>query len=61
MLVRTTAAHGNRYGSNYRKAEGDEYDAPEAVAVKLKALGLVGDAEQPAPAKPASKKAGAKA
>lgn len=56
MKVRTAVAHGNRYGDKYHKAEGDEYEAPEATAAKLKALGVVTDAEQPAKSKKAEAK-----
>lgn len=41
MRVRTLSPHNNKYGENYRKAEGDEYDAPDGAVQSLAAQGFV--------------------
>jgi hypothetical protein len=57
MRVRTLTPHNNKYGEKYRKAEGDEYDAPDGAAQSLAAQGFVAVAEdQDVPARPAKRR-----
>jgi hypothetical protein len=58
MKVRALKAHSNKYGETYRKAEGDEYNAPDGAARSLIAQGLVAIVDEgEAPAKPRRPKA----
>lgn len=40
VWVKTLRPHGNAYGDKYQKAEGAEYELPEAQAKQLVADGL---------------------
>lgn len=55
MRVRALTPHNNKYGATYRKAEGDEYDAPDGAVKSLVAQGLVAEAADNAAAPPAPK------
>lgn len=60
MKVRTLTPHNNKFGGTYRKAEGDEYDAPDGAAQSLIAQGFVAEVGDDAPPVAAPKKKGRK-
>lgn len=51
MKVKTIKPHANGYGAKFEKADGDEYEIPDASAKTLIDEGLIEEVKGEAPAK----------